>query len=195
MRAPSATFVLCDLVTDLELFTVAYDPIKGAKLTRASSPFTQSGLRGTRVALPGHKLYIATTPGTIHYVGRTTNILTRLAHGHRCRTTPRNGYHGYKWLPLPGLHLFICTLPRLIPLATAAQITPEMLVERLESELVFHIRATTGQWPAHQHEIHFHNLASHPDLAKLTTQTAQELYAALTSAILEPIHVPKSVVL
>jgi hypothetical protein len=172
---------LCDPSADVEKFSVAYNPIQGSKLTSVDTSVV--GLRGTRAALPGHKLYIATTPGIIHYVGRTTNILTRLAHGHRCRTTPRNGYHGYKWLPLPGLHLFICTLPSLILLATAAQITPEMLVERLESELVFHIRATTGQWPAHQHEIHFHNLASHPNLAKLTTQTAQELYTVLTSVM------------
>jgi hypothetical protein len=177
---------LCHPINDVEVFAIAYDPHRGAKLTHVDSLGAHSGLRGTRAALPGHKLYIVTTPGTIHYVGRTTNICTRLAHGHRCRTTPRNGYHGYKWLPLPGLHLFVCTLPGLIPLATAAQITPETLVERLESELVFHVRATTGQWPAHQHEIHFHNLASHPDLAKLATQTAQELYAALASAMREP---------
>jgi hypothetical protein len=137
------------------------------------------GIRGTRAAMPGHKLYIAATPGTIHYVGRTTDIVRRLRHGHQCRIKSHNGYHGYKWLPLAGLRLFICHLPGIEALAAEAQFLPETLVERLESELVFHIRSTTGSWPASQHEIHFHNLTDHSDIAKLTTATAQQIYELL----------------
>lgn len=48
----------------------------------------------------------------VQYVGCTrTGMGSRIRLGHMRSKTPKNGYHGYKWLTQPGLQLYVFTLP------------------------------------------------------------------------------------
>ena len=130
---------------------------------------------------PGFKLYVVTSPEGVLYVGVTkTSFTSRLRLGHLRTTKPLNGYQGYEWLRgthARNLTLYLLSLVPLLELAPFC--TPKVLAERLESELVFAIRAATGAWPIAQHEIHFHNLPNHPELVRCTTQLVGQLLLQL----------------
>jgi hypothetical protein len=129
----------------------------------------------------GYKLYVVTNLDQVLYVGVTrTSFISRLRLGHMRIANPLNGYHGYKWLRGAHariLHLYLFNLESLMQQAPTC--APKELAERLESELVFAIRAATGAWPMAQHEIHFHNLVEHPELARYTTLLAGQLLLQL----------------
>lgn len=136
----------------------------------------------------GYKLYAVTSPDEVLYVGATkTTFTSRLRLGHLRTTKPLNGYHGYKWLRgnhARNLHLYLLSMESLMQQAPTC--TPKELAERLESELVFAIRAATGAWHTAQHEIHFHNLADHPELAGYTTHLAGQLLLQLPVKFSKP---------
>jgi hypothetical protein len=130
----------------------------------------------------GYKLYVVTSSVEVLYVGVTkTSFTSRLRLGYLRIANPLNGYHGYKWLRgthARNLQLYLLNLEVLL-LQAPLSCTPKELAERLESELVFAIRTATGAWPIAQHEIHFHNLADHQELARYTTHLAGQLLLQL----------------
>jgi hypothetical protein len=149
--------------------------------------------KGTGAGRAGYKIYVAINDAGVHYVGCTcTRMSSRLRLGHLRTTKPKNGYHGYKWLPTIDeplravrLYVFYLTgLPHPAPDKDARKANQEV-AERIEAELVYIIRAATGRWPLSQHEIHFHNLAGHEELASLTTRIARQLYEKL--CLLQPL--------
>jgi len=162
-------------VPQFETYTIYYDGIASPKLTH--------DIPGSFLAnKKGFKLYVVTSPEAVLYVGITkTSFTSRLRLGHLRTTQPSKGYHGYKWLRETHprtMHLYLLSLDTLL-LQAPPGCSHEELAERLESELVFAIRAVTGSWPVGQHEIHFHNLAEYPKLARYTTKLAQQLLLQL----------------
>ena len=161
-------------VVHFEIYTIAYNGTDIPKLQ--SVDHTSTLARQT-----GFKLYVITSSEGILYVGVTkTSFTSRLRLGHLRTTKPLNGYHGYKWLRgthARNLHLYLLSLESLMQQAPTC--SPKELAERLESELVFTIRAATGAWPIAQHEIHFHNLTDYPELARYTTHLAGQLLLQL----------------
>ena len=159
-----------------EVFQLRYDDQDKPCVTA-----TQPGLKGTIAAKVGYKIYVLANAAGVQYVGCTrTGMGSRIRMGHMRSQTPKNGYHGYKWLTQPGLQLYVFALPlELLALATASQISHSILAERIEAELVYAVRAATGHWPLSQHEIHFHNLTTQPEAGTLTTSIAEAMYAQL----------------
>jgi predicted GIY-YIG superfamily endonuclease len=142
----------------------------------------------------GYKLYVVTSQDTVLYVGVTkTSFTSRLRLGHQRIANPLNGYHGYKWLRgshARNLHLYLLNLESLMQQALTC--SPKELAERLEAELVFAIRTATGAWPIAQHEIHFHNLTEHPELARYTTHLAEHLLLQLPAPCRQPVTIQQS---
>ena len=140
------------------------------------------GFKGTVAAQKQYKIYVALNQAGVQYVGCTcTALSTRLSMGNRTRTKSSKGYHGYKWLSLAGLRLVVFHLTGIRHPApdVATREHNKQVAERIEAELVFAVRAATGQWPLSQHEIHFHNLALQAPLAQLTTTVARQMYTRL----------------
>ncbi|QKG55217.1 hypothetical protein GKZ68_00325 [Hymenobacter sp. BRD128] len=181
---PSAA-TMFNPATDCEIFDLHYDSQQPACVAA-----TQPGFRGRAAAQVGYKIYVLVNAAGVQYVGCTrTSMGARLRLGHQRFRTPRGGYHGYQWLKLPALRLFVFPLPpALLALDAAHQTKPSQLAERIEAELVYAVRAHTGQWPLHQTEIHFHTLPDQPELATLTTSLAQQLYEHVTQPL--PVAIP-----
>lgn len=143
--------------------------------------------KGTGAGQVGYKIYVALNDVGVQYVGCTrTRMSSRLRLGLLRTTNPKNGYYGYKWLsaadkPWPGVRLYVFCLTGLVHPAPDedARKANQKIAERIEAELVYTIRAATGQWPLSQHEIHFHNLTNQPKLATLTTHIARQMYEKL----------------
>jgi hypothetical protein len=106
-----------------------------------------------RSSLP--KLYVVTVDEAPIYVGVTRqSIRSRLRFGFAAKG--EHGYHGYRWRH----HYNEVALDLWCNVDTSGE-NPMLDVETIEAEIVFLIRQQTGEWPAHQTEIHFH--PSKPD--------------------------------
>jgi hypothetical protein len=96
------------------------------------------------------KLYTVAAAGILIYVGVAAQPMSsRLNFGFKA--TGKGGYHGYKWKGLRdrlSLAVWTATLDEK-PAAFQD-------LETVEAEVVFLCREQSGQWPAYQHEIHFH---------------------------------------
>lgn len=176
------TSSLFNTTTDTEAFDLLYDGINAPRPTQRILS-AQSGFRGTIAGQAGYKIYVVVNAEGVQYVGCTkTSIGDRLRLGHVRRLAGLNGYHGYKWLERPELRLYVFNLAKLLPLATSPELTPKRLAERVEAEVVFAVRTATGHWPHGQNEIHFHNLPDQPELNKLTTDVARQMYQIVEEA-------------
>lgn len=96
------------------------------------------------------KLYTLSEGTSLLYVGIAEQPLSsRLNFGFKA--TGKGGYHGYKWKEL--------RRPLALSVWTArVGEHPASLreMETVEAEVVFCCRQESGQWPSHQHEIHFY---------------------------------------
>jgi hypothetical protein len=104
---------------------------------------------GQSIAPPGRgpKLYLVTSARNIVYVGITRQSLSaRLRYGFSA--DGKNGYHGYRWAKSNGRYYVYCW-------AFDDKVADKEL-ETIEGEIVYLLRESTGQWPKHQTEIHFH---------------------------------------
>lgn len=95
------------------------------------------------------KLYTVSCDGSLLYVGIARQpMAARLSHGFKA--CGLKGYHGYKWKFLEA------TLKLTIWTAKINGIyAPLHQMEIIEAEVAFICRQESGQWPTHQHEIHF----------------------------------------
>ena len=84
------------------------------------------------------------------------------------RARGKNGYHGYAWKSLKGqMRLDVWYLEA----ETGADLLREL--ESIEAEVVHFFRTSSGQWPSHQTEIHFHESNSfHRNAARRILQSA-----------------------
>jgi hypothetical protein len=97
------------------------------------------------------KLYTLSDAGSLLYVGIAQQpMASRLNFGFKA--SGKGGYHGYKWKALK---------QRLALSVWTANIdgkpAPLRELETVEAEVAFRCREQSGQWPAYQHEIHFHS--------------------------------------
>lgn len=99
------------------------------------------------------KLYIVSVEDRPIYVGITRQPLrNRLRFG--WKAAGDSGYYGYSWrheLTEADIDVWCHTDP--------SEENPDLDLETVEAEVVFLIRSA-GQWPAHQTEIHFHQLSA-----------------------------------
>ena len=87
-------------------------PSLSLNLRTAGAFAAQPSLRGATAAKIGYKIYVLVNADGVQYVGCTrTGMGSRIRLGHMRSKTPKNGYHGYKWLTQPGLQLYVFTLP------------------------------------------------------------------------------------
>lgn len=95
------------------------------------------------------KLYTVSCDNSLLYVGIAKQpMASRFNYGFKANGT--NGYHGYKWKFLEAnLKLSIWTAK------LNGVYAPLHQMEIIEAEVVFACRQESGQWPTHQHEIHF----------------------------------------
>lgn len=116
--------------------------IKGASgETKFSSPAS---------SLNTPKLYVIYDSERIHYVGAATRRMSdRLRTGFNANGL--HGYHGYKWKNHKSVLGLAVWALKGVPDESAWQ-----ELETIEAEIVFLCRLCTEQWPASQHEIHFH---------------------------------------
>jgi len=100
------------------------------------------------------KLYTIADAGRLIYVGiAEQSMSSRLSYGFRANG--KGGYHGYKWKGLRHrLSLTVWTATE-----NNAPVTVRVL-ETVEAEVAFLCRELSNQWPAYQHEIHFHQSSS-----------------------------------
>jgi hypothetical protein len=167
--------------TGTEIFDLTYCARNGPTVTRCVAG-AKLGFKGSAASRAGYKIYVALNADGVHYVGCTcTRMSSRLRLGYRSTKDGLNGYHGYKWLAKPGLQLYVFHLQGLVHPAPNddARLATQRVAERIEAELVYAVRAATGQWPLSQHEIHFHNLSGDGELARQTTFIARQLYEQL----------------
>lgn len=96
------------------------------------------------------KLYLLFQDSTFIYVGVTKQPLgTRIRMG--MNADGKNGYHGYAWKHLDGdLTMQVWCLH------SDEKFDASTELETIEAEIVHLFRSTSGQWPSHQTEIHFH---------------------------------------
>lgn len=96
------------------------------------------------------KLYTLSFNCSLIYVGVASQSMSaRLALGFRA--SGKGGYHGYKWKELrQRLTLNVWTAEEDGKSATLRDL------EIIEAEVAFICRHVSGQWPSHQHEIHFY---------------------------------------
>lgn len=127
-----------------EVFEIIYDiedyTVVGAPLGRR---FGGGALRR------GYKLYVVSQNGWPVYVGVTSRpLVDRFRTG--WQAAGESGYYGYEWRKV-GSRAQVAVWS----LADGSHPQPKQLLETVEAEVVFHIRAE-GQWPKWQTEIHFH---------------------------------------
>ncbi len=92
------------------------------------------------------KIYIIKDKAEYLYVGVTLQSLrTRFRYGFNANG--ESGYHGYKWRDKSIAQIYVWCFDEL----------SSHQLESVEAELVFLIRAKTGNWPTYQNEIHFNN--------------------------------------
>jgi hypothetical protein len=96
------------------------------------------------------KLYTVSSDDSLLYVGIAQQPMSaRLSYGFKANG--KGGYHGYKWKFLETtLRLSIWTA-KLHGVYASLRV-----METIEAEVAFICRHTAGQWPTHQHEIHFY---------------------------------------
>lgn len=96
------------------------------------------------------KLYTLSDDGSLVDVGVASQPMSsRLTLGFRANG--KGGYHGYKWKSLRhGLTLNVWTAELSGKPASLQDL------ETVEAEVAFLCRQQAGQWPTHQHEIHFY---------------------------------------
>jgi hypothetical protein len=115
-------------------------------LTAASAACKFSGAATKRGVA---KLYTISSDRSLLYVGIAQRPMAgRLRHGFLANGL--GGYHGYKWKFLETclrLSVWTCKLD--------GRYAPLQVMETIEAEVAFLCRQISGQWPTHQHEIHF----------------------------------------
>jgi hypothetical protein len=96
------------------------------------------------------KLYTISSDDSLLYVGIAQQPMSaRLSYGFKANGKGR--YHGYKWKFLETtLKLSIWTAKLHGVYASLRE------METIEAEVAFACRQFAGQWPTHQHEIHFY---------------------------------------
>ena len=116
------------------------------QLLRDSSPVKFTKPLSTRGVA---KLYTVSIAGSLAYVGISQQPMSsRLRYGFRADGA--NGYHGYKWKGHEGVvRLSVWTA------TVGGDYVSLRELETVEAEVAFLCRLNGGQWPAHQHEIHF----------------------------------------
>ena len=136
---------------DLVLSGGAYRLQQNSASSKFTAPVSTRGIA---------KLYTLSSDSLLIYVGIAQQPMSsRLSYGFRANG--KSGYHGYKWKDLKStLNLSVWT----------AQIKGNYAsirdLETVEAEVAFLCRQQSGQWPAHQHEIHFYQSAAvHRDAA------------------------------
>lgn len=95
------------------------------------------------------KLYTISSDDSLLYVGIAKQpMASRLSYGFKANGA--KGYHGYKWKFLEtSLKLSVWTAK------LNGIYAPLHQMEIIEAEVAFICRQESGQWPTHQHEIHF----------------------------------------
>ncbi|WP_155005917.1 hypothetical protein [Pelobacter seleniigenes] len=113
---------------------------RGSKECKFSAPATTRGVA---------KLYTISCDDSLLYVGIAKQpMASRLSFGFKANGS--GGYHGYKWKFLEtNLKLSIWTGK------INGVYAPLHVMETIEAEVAFACRHLSGQWPTHQHEIHF----------------------------------------
>ncbi len=117
------------------------------RLSRASLACKFSAPATTRGVA---KLYTISSDDSLLYVGAAQKPMSaRLSQGFKANG--RKGYHGYKWK-------FLDTTLRLSVWTAKLHGVYASLrdLETIEAEVVYVRRDRTGEWPTHQHEIHFY---------------------------------------
>jgi hypothetical protein len=74
----------------------------------------------------------------------------------------RGGYKGYKFI---GIH-HAAALSVGVAIFNQAYNDNRQFIEAVEGELVYLVRAKTGEWPKFQNEIHFHNVTGAKEAAE-----------------------------
>ena len=136
---------------DLELAEGAFRLSRAAKPCQFAPPMT---LRGVA------KLYTISSDNSLIYVGIAQQPMSaRLRYGFMANG--KGGYYGYKWKFLEStLKLAVWTAQSNGVYASLRQL------ETVEAEVAYLCRHRAGQWPTHQHEIHFYPSESwHRDAA------------------------------
>lgn len=95
------------------------------------------------------KLYTVSSDDSLLYVGIAKQPMSaRLGYGFKANG--KGGYHGYKWKFMEKtLRLTVWTAK------LHGLYAPLEEMETIEAEVAFTCRQVSGQWPTHQHEIHF----------------------------------------
>lgn len=96
------------------------------------------------------KLYTISSDDSLLYVGVAQQpMAARLSNGFKANG--QGGYHGYKWKFLEStLTLTVWTAKLHGVYASIREL------ETVEAEVAYICRSKAGQWPTHQHEIHFY---------------------------------------
>ena len=126
---------------ELKLSSGTYVLLRDSKTAKFQAPVSTRGIA---------KLYTLSDESGLVYVGIAQQpMASRLGYGFRANG--KSGYHGYKWKILEGtLRLSIWTA------MDKDSYVPLRELETIEAEVAFLCRQESGQWPAHQHEIHFY---------------------------------------
>jgi len=126
---------------DLSLTGGTYQLRYGDGPAKFSAPASTRGIA---------KLYTLSNDKSLVYVGIAQQPMSsRLSYGFRANG--KSGYYGYKWKGHEGmLQLSVWTAQ-----VDGAYVSLREL-ETIEAEVAFLCRQQSGQWPAHQHEIHFY---------------------------------------
>lgn len=136
---------------DLALTGGAYRLLRDTLSSKFSAPASTRGIA---------KLYTLSRGKLLVYVGIAQQPMSaRLSSGFRANG--KAGYYGYKWKSLEEtLRLSVWTAQ------ASGNYVPLRELETVEAEVAFLCRQEAGQWPAHQHEIHFYpSQAHHRDAA------------------------------
>lgn len=126
---------------DLVLTGGAYSLLQDSAPAKFRVPASKRGIA---------KLYTIASGRSLVYVGIAQQPMSaRLSFGFRANG--KSGYWGYKWKDLQGkFSLSVWT----------AQVddiyVPLRELETVEAEVAYLCRHESGQWPSHQHEIHFY---------------------------------------
>ncbi|MEX1227206.1 MAG: hypothetical protein WD623_15560 [Marinobacter sp.] len=95
------------------------------------------------------KLYTISSDDSLLYVGITKQRMS-IRMGYGFKANGKGGYHGYKWKFLEA------TLKLSVWTAKLHGVhAPLGEMGTIEAEVAFICRQHSGQWPTHQHEIHF----------------------------------------
>lgn len=142
------------------------DPIR-YRVLLADGGFTVQGTNGVRgfrapASVKGPKLYVYSRSSHLIYIGVTKQGMgARLRHGMTADGT--HGYHGYAWRrdgQPADLDVWLVT-------HADGSLVSDVALESIECEVVHAYRVRFGQWPAHQTEIHFRQIAAiHTSLAE-----------------------------